>query len=70
MITTGREIDLFWGRRVTGATVMFLANKYFTLLYALVAVFAFALVHSPNVRPLLNLFAHTNDRAEVLRLFL
>ena len=30
-ITFGREVDLFWTRRFTGATVLFLANKYLTL---------------------------------------
>ncbi|RDX51236.1 hypothetical protein OH76DRAFT_1417317 [Lentinus brumalis] len=31
-ITFGREVDLFWTRRFSGATVLFLANKYITLL--------------------------------------
>ncbi len=31
-ITFGREVDLFWTRRFSGATALFLANKYITLL--------------------------------------
>ncbi|KAI0738626.1 hypothetical protein C8Q80DRAFT_1275598 [Daedaleopsis nitida] len=31
-ITLGQEVDLFWTRRPSGATVLFLANKYLTLL--------------------------------------
>ncbi|KAI0730620.1 hypothetical protein C8Q76DRAFT_792771 [Earliella scabrosa] len=31
-ITIGQEVDLFWTRRFSGATILFIANKYLTLL--------------------------------------
>ncbi|KAL1944237.1 hypothetical protein VTO73DRAFT_3422 [Trametes versicolor] len=32
LITIDREIDLVWGRRFTGATALFLLNRYLALL--------------------------------------
>ena len=33
-VTLSREVELFWyGRTVNGATVLFLANRYLTLVY-------------------------------------
>ncbi|RPD65002.1 hypothetical protein L227DRAFT_275606 [Lentinus tigrinus ALCF2SS1-6] len=33
IITIGREVDLFWTRKVTGASVLFLFIRYGTLVY-------------------------------------
>ena len=33
LITTGEEVRCFWGRRVTGAAILFWLNKYMTTLY-------------------------------------
>ncbi|TBU36945.1 hypothetical protein BD309DRAFT_877374, partial [Dichomitus squalens] len=33
VLTTGQEVTYFWGRRVTGATILFWLNKYMTMLY-------------------------------------
>ncbi|TBU34124.1 hypothetical protein BD311DRAFT_747179 [Dichomitus squalens] len=33
IITTGDEIQCFWGRKVTGAAILFWLNKYMALLY-------------------------------------
>ncbi|TBU22605.1 hypothetical protein BD311DRAFT_742896 [Dichomitus squalens] len=33
MITTGGEIRCFWGRKITGAAILFWLNKYITALY-------------------------------------
>ncbi|KAI0764866.1 hypothetical protein C8Q74DRAFT_1174811, partial [Fomes fomentarius] len=32
IITFDREVSLFWRRRFTGATLLFLLNRYITLL--------------------------------------
>ena len=37
-LTTGDEVRLFWGRRFTGATALFLLNKWVNVLYFLFAV--------------------------------
>ncbi|RPD53395.1 hypothetical protein L227DRAFT_658285 [Lentinus tigrinus ALCF2SS1-6] len=44
-ITFGREVDLFWTRRFTGATALFLANKYITLLNHLIDLSLFIPFH-------------------------
>ena len=28
LVTFGREVELFWTRKFSGATILFLANKY------------------------------------------
>ncbi|EJF60219.1 hypothetical protein DICSQDRAFT_63639 [Dichomitus squalens LYAD-421 SS1] len=33
IITTGEEIRCFWGRKVTGAAILFWMNKYMTILF-------------------------------------
>ncbi|TBU60060.1 hypothetical protein BD310DRAFT_923811 [Dichomitus squalens] len=33
IITTGEEIRCFWGRKITGAAILFWLNKYMTMLY-------------------------------------
>ena len=33
VITTGDEIRCFWGKKLTGAAILFWLNKYLTLLY-------------------------------------
>ena len=33
IITFGQEIELFWTMNITGATVLFFANRYITLLF-------------------------------------
>ncbi|KAM5541382.1 hypothetical protein V8D89_004936 [Ganoderma adspersum] len=35
LITIGAEVELFWRRKVTGASVLFLANRYLVLFYNL-----------------------------------
>ena len=32
LITTGEEVRCFWGRRVTGAAILFWLNKYMAIL--------------------------------------
>ena len=38
IITFGTEVQLFWGRRVTGASILFFINRYMRLAYALLCV--------------------------------
>ncbi|TBU21647.1 hypothetical protein BD311DRAFT_677911, partial [Dichomitus squalens] len=33
MVTTAEEIRCFWGRKITGAAILFWPNKYMTALY-------------------------------------
>ncbi len=33
IITFGQEVELFWTNRLTGATVLFFANRYISLLF-------------------------------------
>ena len=33
IITFGQEIELFWTMNITGATILFVANRYITLLF-------------------------------------
>ena len=40
MITLDREIELFWKRKISGATVLFMTNKYIYLLELLASLFA------------------------------
>lgn len=35
LITLGTEVQLFWGREITGATILFCINRYIKLLYTL-----------------------------------
>ncbi len=35
LITVGAEVELFWTRKITGATVLFLTNRYLVLFYNL-----------------------------------
>ena len=35
LITVGAEVELFWRRKITGASVLFLANRYLVLFYNL-----------------------------------
>nr|VWP02332.1 Surface protein PspC [Ganoderma boninense] len=42
MITFGREVELFWGRRFTGASVLFLLNRYLNLAHMIVVACNFA----------------------------
>ncbi|KAH9913985.1 uncharacterized protein BXZ73DRAFT_106767 [Epithele typhae] len=41
VIVFGREVELFWKARPSGATVIFLTNKYFRLLYYILGISAF-----------------------------
>ena len=51
MITFGREVDAFWTRRFSGATVLFFSNKYLTLLNHLLDLSLYFPVHvSDKVR--------------------
>ena len=34
VLTIGREAELFWGQRITAASVLFFLNRYFTLINA------------------------------------
>lgn len=38
IITLGREVDLFYGRKLTGASVLFATNRYMTIVRTLVGV--------------------------------
>ena len=38
IITFGTEVQLFWGRKVTGASMLFFVNRYMRLLYVLFCV--------------------------------
>ena len=44
-ITFGREVDAFWSWRFSGATVLFLSNKYLTLLNHLLGLSTLIPVH-------------------------
>lgn len=37
MLTMDREFDLFWNRRITGSSVLFFVNRYYTLLFSIAA---------------------------------
>ncbi len=32
-ITIGKEVRLFWGKKITGAAVLFFVNRYLVLFY-------------------------------------
>ena len=34
-LTLGQEVNLFWGKKLTGAVVLFIANRYTTILYTI-----------------------------------
>ncbi|PIL30401.1 hypothetical protein GSI_07587 [Ganoderma sinense ZZ0214-1] len=36
VITFGVEVDLFWGKEITGASIVFFLNRYLILAYNLV----------------------------------
>ena len=38
LITIERDVTLFWGRKITGATVIFYTNRYWNVLYYILAV--------------------------------
>lgn len=41
ILTFGDEVELFWGKRLTGSTVLFMANRYLGLcLWLYVTIFA------------------------------
>ena len=48
IIITGEEIRCFWGRKLTGAAVLFWLNKYMTAFY-LAGIFAKVFVTSDEV---------------------
>ena len=39
LVTFSTEVQLFWAREVTGASVLFFANRYILLVYTLLALF-------------------------------
>ena len=41
IITIGREVDLFWSRKITGASVLFLFIRYGTLVYKVLDLVSF-----------------------------
>ena len=41
MITFGREVNLFWTHKYTGASVLFFANRYVTLAWNLMGLAQF-----------------------------
>ena len=43
-ITFSREVDLFWGRRFTGASLLFLLNRYLNLAHMVVEACNFAMM--------------------------
>ena len=49
-ITTGLEVELFWSGKITGATALFLSNKYTTLLYNILGLITFYPAISDAVR--------------------
>ena len=50
-ITFDQEVDLFWTRKFTGATALFLANRYLILVVNIYAMLG-ALPWTDNVRSL------------------
>ena len=34
-VTLGQETKLFWGKKLTGAVALFLANRYTTIIYTI-----------------------------------
>ncbi|PIL30379.1 hypothetical protein GSI_07564 [Ganoderma sinense ZZ0214-1] len=38
VITLGIEVDLFWGKEITGASIVFFLNRYLALAYNLVRI--------------------------------
>ncbi|KAI0794511.1 hypothetical protein C8Q74DRAFT_1215787 [Fomes fomentarius] len=71
-ITFGMEVDLFWTRRFSGATVLFLANKYITLLNHLFDLSLFIPFHvsdkTYNLKKLLHQMRLTCEGVLVSRL--
>ena len=39
IVTFSTEVQLFWAREVTGASVLFFINRYMLLVYALLGLF-------------------------------
>ncbi|PIL30387.1 hypothetical protein GSI_07572 [Ganoderma sinense ZZ0214-1] len=46
VITFGVEVDLFWGKEITGASIVFFLNRYFVLVYHLVQLPSWFLLFS------------------------
>ena len=57
LITTGEEVRCFWGRKVTGAAILFWLNKYLTALYFILNFGSEAQV-SDSVRAIPSVSAH------------
>ena len=41
VVTLDTEVRLFWGRKITGASVVFFLNRYTMLCYAIVSLWQF-----------------------------
>ena len=53
VITFGREVDLFWTTKLTGASVLFFTNRYVTLLFNALGLVALGHFSDTKVRSLL-----------------
>ncbi|PIL30411.1 hypothetical protein GSI_07597 [Ganoderma sinense ZZ0214-1] len=47
VITFGVEVDLFWGKEITGASIVFFLNRYLVLAYYLVQLRAWFPLSGP-----------------------
>ena len=51
LITLDTEVRLFWGREITGASVVFFVNRYMMLVYAVFSMWEYSpLATSASVR--------------------
>ncbi|KAH9939062.1 uncharacterized protein BXZ73DRAFT_29522, partial [Epithele typhae] len=62
LITFGQEVELFWGRKINGASVLFFVNRYVVLTVYLLNTSGFAKM-SDNVRPLSICIQHGSCRS-------
>lgn len=56
VITIGQEVELFWTMQLTGASVLFFANRYITLLFNILGLAALAPFSSTQVRAFMSPF--------------
>ena len=52
LITFGAEVNLFWRKRFTGASILFFINRYVVLFYNLFSMWSFRPITNLSVSPL------------------
>ena len=65
IITFGQEVELFWRGKLTGAVILFMANRYFSLgywVYVTAVQFLPSENYSPSVRVPSEAIQHSTGR--------